>query len=46
LNFDSKTALIILTNRVHPNDDGAVGRMRALIANVVGSSVSSSYSYD
>ncbi len=46
LNFDSKTALIILTNRVHPNDDGAVGRMRALIANVVGSSVSSSSSYD
>ena len=35
INFESRTALIILTNRVHPNDDGAVGRMRALIANVV-----------
>lgn len=46
INFESRTALIILTNRVHPNDDGAVGRMRAQIANVVGSSVSSSYSYD
>ena len=35
INFESRTALIILTNRVHPNDDGAVGRMRAQIANVV-----------
>ena len=43
INFKTGTALIILTNRVHPNDDGAVGRMRAQIANVVASSVELSY---
>ncbi len=39
IDFETRTILIILTNRVHPNDDGAVGRMRAQIANVVATSL-------
>lgn len=33
------TALIILTNRVHPKDEGSVTRMRSLIASVVAASI-------
>ena len=36
---DTKTAIIILTNRVHPTDDGNLGRIRATIANIVASSI-------
>ena len=36
---DANTAVIFLTNRAHPNDDGDVIRMRSLIANVVAASV-------
>jgi len=36
---DTKTAIIILTNRVHPTDDGNLGRVRATIANIVASSI-------
>ncbi|MDR1406221.1 MAG: beta-lactamase family protein [Prevotellaceae bacterium] len=36
---DSGTAVIILTNRVHPEDKGSVTRLRETIANVVAGSV-------
>ena len=36
---DTRTAVILLTNRVHPTDDGAVGRLRALVANIVAGSI-------
>ena len=36
---DTHTAVILLTNRVHPIDDGAVGRLRALVANIVAGSI-------
>ena len=32
-------AIILLTNRVHPNDTGNVSRLRALVANVVAAAV-------
>ena len=32
---DTKTAVILLTNRVHPEDKGSVVRLRALVANAV-----------
>jgi CubicO group peptidase (beta-lactamase class C family) len=32
---DTKTAVILLTNRVHPDDKGSVVRLRALVANAV-----------
>ena len=35
IDLSSKTAVIILSARVHPWDRGGLGRMRALIANVV-----------
>ena len=35
LELQSKTAVIILTNRVHPADEGNVGRVRGTIANIV-----------
>lgn len=35
----SKIAVILLTNRVHPEDKGSVTRLRGLIANVVAGSV-------
>ncbi len=35
----SKTAVILLTNRVHPQDKGSVVRLRALVANAVAGSV-------
>ncbi|MDP3453768.1 MAG: serine hydrolase, partial [Bacteroidales bacterium] len=35
----SKTAVILLANRVHPEDKGSVVRLRALVANAVAGSV-------
>lgn len=36
---DANTAVILLTNRSHPNDGGEVIRLRSLIANIVAASV-------
>ena len=36
---DANTAVILLTNRAHPNDGGEVIRLRSLIANVVAASI-------
>jgi CubicO group peptidase (beta-lactamase class C family)/lysophospholipase L1-like esterase len=36
---DNQTAVILLTNRAHPNDKGEVVRLRSLVANVVASSI-------
>lgn len=35
----SKTAVILLAHRVHPNDKGSVVRLRALVANAVAGSI-------
>ena len=39
MDLKTKTAIIILTNRVHPEDKGNLGRLRATIANIVASSI-------
>lgn len=39
IDFNTETSVIILTHRVHPYDKGGVGRLRALIANVVAASI-------
>lgn len=39
MDLDSKTAVILLTNRVHPYDEGGCGRLRALVANTVAGSI-------
>ena len=39
MNLDEGVAIIILTNRVHPNDSGAVGRTRATVANIISSAI-------
>jgi CubicO group peptidase (beta-lactamase class C family) len=36
---DSELAVILLTNRVHPIDNGNVVRLRALVANVIAASI-------
>lgn len=36
---DTRTAIVLLTHRVHPTDDGSVGRLRALISNIVAGSL-------
>ncbi|MGV8962627.1 MAG: serine hydrolase [Candidatus Saccharimonadaceae bacterium] len=36
---DANTAVILLTNRAHPNDSGDVVRLRSLVANVVAASI-------
>ena len=36
---DANTAVILLTNRAHPNDEGEVIRLRSIIANIVAASV-------
>lgn len=36
---DEGVAVILLTNRVHPYDKGAVGRTRAVVANIVASAL-------
>ena len=38
IDTESKTAVILLTHRVHPEDKGGVGRLRALVANIVAGS--------
>ena len=35
----SKTAVILLAHRVHPEDKGGVARLRALVANIVAGSI-------
>lgn len=39
INLESKTAIVLLTNRVHPKDKGAVGRLRAVVSNIVAGSI-------
>ena len=39
IDLSSKTTVIILAARVHPWDTGGMGRMRALIANIVAGQV-------
>ena len=39
MDLDSRTAVILLTNRVHPYDEGGCGRLRALVANAVAGSI-------
>lgn len=39
IDMESKTAIILLTHRVHPQDKGGVGRLRALVANIVAGSI-------
>lgn len=39
IDFDNKVAVVLLTNRVHPEDKGSVVRDRAVIANIVASAV-------
>jgi len=36
---DTKTVVVLLTNRVHPDDKGSVVRLRSLISNVVAGSI-------
>jgi hypothetical protein len=36
---DHKIAVILLTNRVHPDDKGSVARLRAVVANTVAGAV-------
>lgn len=36
---ESDTAVILLTNRVHPEDKGAVSRLREVVSNVVAASI-------
>ena len=39
IDLDTRTAIILLTNRVHPTDDGSVSRLRALISNIVAGAI-------
>ena len=39
IDMKSGTAIVLLTHRVHPVDEGGVGRMRAQVANIVASSL-------
>ena len=39
MNLDEGVAIILLTNRVHPNDGGAVGRTRATVTNIISSAI-------
>ena len=36
---DTQTAIVLLTNRVHPSDDGSVSRLRALVSNIVAGAI-------
>lgn len=36
---ETETAIILLTNRVHPNDKGSVTRLRTAVANIVAGSI-------
>jgi CubicO group peptidase (beta-lactamase class C family) len=39
IDMKTRTSVILLTHRVHPKDEGSVGRMRALISNIVAASI-------
>ena len=39
IDMESQTAIVLLTHRVHPEDKGGVGRLRALVANIVAGSI-------
>ena len=39
IDLDTHTAIVLLTNRVHPADDGSVSRLRALVSNIVAGSI-------
>lgn len=39
LDPENKLAIILLTNRVHPNDKGSVTRLRATVANIIAGSM-------
>ena len=39
IDLDTRTAIILLTNRVHPTDDGSVSRLRALVSNIVAGAI-------
>ena len=39
IDMESKTAVILLAHRVHPEDNGSVGRLRALVSNIVAGSI-------
>jgi CubicO group peptidase (beta-lactamase class C family) len=39
IDLDTHTAIILLTNRVHPTDDGSVSRLRALVSNIVAGAI-------
>jgi CubicO group peptidase (beta-lactamase class C family) len=46
IDFETNTAVILLTNRVHPHDVGSVGRIRALVANIVAGSLTDSRGFN
>ena len=39
IDLDTQTAVVLLTNRVHPTDDGSVSRLRALVSNIVAGAI-------
>lgn len=39
LDPDTDTAVIVLTNRVHPHDDGSVARLRAVVASIAAAAI-------
>ena len=39
IDLDTHTAIVLLTNRVHPHDDGSVSRLRALVSNIVAGAI-------
>lgn len=39
VDLENKTAVILLTSRVHPEDKGSVSRLRAQVANIVAGSI-------
>ena len=39
IDLDTQTAIVLLTNRVHPADDGSVSRLRALVSNIVAGAI-------
>ena len=39
IDLDTRTAIVLLTNRVHPHDDGSAARLRALVSNIVAGAI-------
>ena len=39
IDLDTHTAIVLLTNRVHPTDDGSVSRLRAFVSNIVAGAI-------